>query len=449
MKKRLAVLLMVFLACIAVPSILLASGTRDAAQAPGGEPNLMAPKTIRWLTIWPQDYKARDTYTIMELTKLYQKERNPNLHVVPDVIDIDNMLQKVQVLVASDSLPEIYIYEAGTPLWPLIDGGLALNFETTLKSLGILDELETAAIALLKTLSGGRGLYALPLGLNIEGIWYNKRMFREYSLTIPQTWDDLMSICEKLNSKGVIPFLPAGKDKWPSTRFINMLAMRIMGPHVMEAAGRGEVSFLDTGFINAGTIIEEMVTKGYFGKGVNSVDYAASLTSFLEEKVAMYYMGSWAASDFNDPAVNKHMYPDGIGYFNFPVVTGGKGKTTDYCANCGTVFCANAKKYDAQVGDWLKFVFSRLGDFDMKETGKISGWKIRNPPKEVPPYTQLVLDEFEKVKDTGLWWEAFMDPRTTEIAQDNYQLMIAGQMNARSYFKLIEDSNQAYLKQKK
>jgi raffinose/stachyose/melibiose transport system substrate-binding protein len=399
-------------------------------------------KTINYLSVWPREQKEYGAATIMGLSDEYIMEHS-NIKVEMEVVPVDGMLQKVKTLIASNDIPEAFNYESGTPLMELIDANLILDIEEAFTKLGIFNEIEPAAVAILK--SGMPGMYCLPMGLNIEGIWYNKKLFADNNIIIPKTLDELYIVCDSLLAKGITPFSAAGKDKWPVTRFANIFSMRIIGYNALMDASQGKIHFTDPGFVQAITICQKMAEKGYFGKGFNTIDYGTATDMFLNGKTAMYYMGSWIIAPFNDAEKNKLLGPEGIGFFNVPTVSGGKGSLDDYVALCGTAFCLSKGGYDDQVADWAKYVFSHFGDYAMNLAGVISGYVVHNPPAQTPPYTKMVQDEMKNVKNTALWWEGRMDPKTTEVAQDNFQLLLTGDITPEAYLQLVEASNQQYL----
>lgn len=47
-----------------------------------------------------------------------------------------------------------------------------------------------------------------------------------------------------------------------------------------------------------------------------------------------------------------------------------------------------------------------------------------------------------------LWWETRMDSKTTDVAKDNAQLMLAGEMDPITYLQMIQDSTDEYLNSK-
>lgn len=78
---------------------------------------------------------------------------------------------------------------------------------------------------------------------------------------------------------------------------------------------KGELRVTDAGFLEAARIVYEWGNKGYFGPGVNTLDYGPAQDLFLQGKVAMYYMGSFPLQDFHKPEVNK-IGIEKIGFFN-------------------------------------------------------------------------------------------------------------------------------------
>lgn len=48
-------------------------------------------------------------------------------------------------------------------------------------------------------------VYGVPEVMHSDGLLYNKRMFRELGLEVPQTWDEFIEVCESLKEEGIIP----------------------------------------------------------------------------------------------------------------------------------------------------------------------------------------------------------------------------------------------------
>lgn len=183
--------------------------------------------------------------------------------------------QKLQLLAASDSLPAIYNVDNPTQLSQLAEKGQAADIEDLFKKLGILDKLNPAAVNLQKSSTGGK-LLGLPLELNIEGVWYNKKIFKDNGLREPTTWGAMMPAAEKLKAAGIQPFAASGEQKWPLTRLINGYVARKYGADAMARVAKGDLKVTDAGFIGAAKAIQDMGKKGYFGAAVNTLDYGTA-----------------------------------------------------------------------------------------------------------------------------------------------------------------------------
>lgn len=56
-------------------------------------------------------------------------------------------------------------------------------------------------------------VYGLPLNGYVEGIFYNKEIFEQAGVEVPETFDDLVQAVEKLKAAGYTPMALANKDQ--------------------------------------------------------------------------------------------------------------------------------------------------------------------------------------------------------------------------------------------
>ncbi|WP_158318425.1 ABC transporter substrate-binding protein [Alkalihalobacillus hemicellulosilyticus] len=379
----------------------------------------------------------RDTQVIRELFDEYRGDHEAQLELEVSILGQTDIIQRIQLLTSSNDLPELFKYESGVPLHDLIDQDYVQNVEEAFTDIGIYDQLNTGVVELLNRLSGERGLYAIPVELNIEGFWFNQEIFDEHGLEIPTTWDELMEISDVLLENGVQPFAVAGQERWPITRFINGYVIRTYGVDAMDRVANGELDITDDGFVEAAEVVQEMSDRGYFGQGVNTIDYDTASDIFLQGNAAMYYMGSWALGQFNNEDVNL-IGTDNIGFFNIPLVEGGVGTLDEYSMNSGMTISIAKDKYDEQVADWLEYTFANFGDRALANHGMITGFNVEKMPADVEPLTQMVLEIIEEIEDGALWFEANMDTRTKDAAEQNAQLLINGDMSAQDYMEALQ-----------
>lgn len=56
---------------------------------------------------------------------------------------------------------------------------------------------------LLDTMKTDKGYAAVPYNLDVRPMWYNKTLFAQYGIDVPQTWSDYENVCKELKSHGV------------------------------------------------------------------------------------------------------------------------------------------------------------------------------------------------------------------------------------------------------
>ncbi|WP_299090539.1 extracellular solute-binding protein [uncultured Metabacillus sp.] len=419
---------LLLLSIVMIFAVVGCSGNNDSSSSGEGEEGN---NTMKFISEDTAD--ESDASVLLGLT-----EENTDTTIELETVMQANLMQKIQLLTASNDLPELFKYESNQ-LGDMIDNDQLLDLEKTFKDLGIYEKLNPGAVDLLKNLSGDRGLYALPVELNIEGFWYNKKLFEENNLEVPTTWDEMMAVSKVFMEKGIQPFAVAGKEKFPITRLINGYVIRLYGADAMKQVKEGKLSVTDEGFVEAAKMVQDMNAKGYFGEGVNTIDYDTASNTFLQGNAAMYYMGSWALNEFNDENLNK-IGIDNIGFFNIPLVEGGKGTINDYSMNAGLTLSFSKAKYNEEVGNWMKEVFSIYGEKAISERGLISGFKVENMPEDVSPLTKMTLEKIEEVENSALWFEGYFDPKTKTVAEDGAQNLLNDGVTPEEYMSSIENS---------
>jgi raffinose/stachyose/melibiose transport system substrate-binding protein len=417
MIKPIAVVGLITICCVFLSSC-------SAGSAYESEQNTISDPT-RVIHYVSSDLEEQQPRIISEQARQFE-ELHPGYKYEFENVNTSDLVRKIQLLAASNDLPEIFSYESGRPLEQLANNGFVLDIEKVFHELGLQNELNPAAVKLLKSTVRDKGLYALPLEVNIEGFWYNKELFAKYGLSVPETWDDLLDAAEVFKSNGVQPFALSGAQKWPITRLINGYVIRKYGYDVMQRVERKELKVTDPGFIEAAAMVQHMAQEGYFGKHVNTTEMDEASAFFLQGKAAMFYTGSWSLRDFNSSLKNQ-IGTDAIGLFNIPLVPGGKGTKDDWLMNAGLATSLSAASYDDKMKEWLKAVFTGYGDKAMKENGVITGFNVQHMPADVPELTKMAQETIDSVKNGTLWFEALFDPDTQTIAWNNAQLLISSE----------------------
>ena len=154
------------------------------------------------------------------------------------------------------------------------------------------------------------GVYAVPYVANAAGILYNRELFKEHGWQIPTTWDEFMSLCQKIQDAGIQPLYFGFKDTWTCLAPWNALAVGLTDSDTCNQVNMGNTTFSDT----YGPVAEKMrALLDYAEKNPYAYGYNDACTAFARGESAMYPIGSYAIPQIK--SVNPDM---NIGSFTFP-----------------------------------------------------------------------------------------------------------------------------------
>jgi raffinose/stachyose/melibiose transport system substrate-binding protein len=344
--------------------------------------------------------------------------------------------QKLQLLAGQGALPAMFAAgNAPATLKTLVKAGDVADFQAELTKLGVISDVEPAAISTIQSLYGG--FYVLPDEFNIEGIFYNKKIFAANGIAVPQSWDQLVADAGKLQAKGIQPFSASGQQGWPITRLVSGYLYRSVGPDALSAVASGSAKLTDANYVAAAQAIASLGAKGYFGKGVGSIDYNTSVNALLTGKAAMLYMGSWVLSSVADPKADT-VGAASIGFMPFPAVTGGAGSIDQYPANVGLPFTFGAKTLGPKTEAWLKCIVANYGSGVLKDYGSFSGFTQGTPVTGLTPLQDQVQQIMGNSKQSVLWFEALFSTKATTVSQQNAALLANGSMSPSAFMSSVQ-----------
>lgn len=362
---------------------------------------------------------------------------NQALPIDLETVPQTNLDQRLQLLAGQNALPVLFSAGNAPALTKtLAESGNVLDFEKALTDLDAIDNIEPAAISTIESLYGG--FNALPFEYNVEGIWYNKQLFSDNGVTVPETWDDLVAAAETFNSAGLTAFSASGDQGWPITRLIGNYIFRTIGPDALQKVADGDAKLTDPEYVEAAQAIADLGAAGFFGKGVGSIDADTAANQFMNGSAAMYYMGSWTLSDFADTERNQ-IGEDNIGFMPFPSVDGGEGNSSQLAANVGLPATFNAKTYDDNVGAWLDCISENYGSTALADKQRVSGFKLNTPVDNIPPLTAEVQERISATDETVLWFEALFSTKATTTSQTNAAQLVTGDLSAEEFMSLVQN----------
>lgn len=135
------------------------------------------------------------------------------------------------------------------------------------------------------------GTYGMPYVANAAGILYNKDMFEEHGWQIPESWDELIDLCEEIQSEGILPFYFGFRDTWTCLAPWNSLAVDLAPADTCKQVNAGETTFTD----NYREVAEKCLELVSYGpEDPFAYGYNDACTAFANGESAMYPIGSYA-----------------------------------------------------------------------------------------------------------------------------------------------------------
>lgn len=265
----------------------------------------------------------------------YMKE-NQNVTIEVEALDEEAYKTKFKAY-AMDGMPDV-VSIWGQP-----------SFLDEVLDAGVLAELSEADYADYGFVSGSLEgfkkdgkLYGLPRNTDVMFFYYNQKMFQDNGWSVPQTYDELLALADKINGAGLTPVAMDGGDGWPMAIYLTDLMVKINGDcSGIVANAIANADFSDPVFAKASQILADSAKAGLFQTGYDSQDYGTAMNLFTNGQAAMFYMGSWEASMALNQDIPEEIR-NNIRVFTMPTVADGVGKNTDIAAWNGGGYAVSA-----------------------------------------------------------------------------------------------------------
>lgn len=157
--------------------------------------------------------------------------------------------------------------------------------------------------------------YSVPFTMSPCGFFYNKQIFTELELDIPQSFEELEALLEKVKTESdYLPLANAGLS--------NRQILWLLYSYIMNTAGIDDVRLwyfqdhtpdsVKAAWIDAFAMLKRWCDEGYLGdvKTVLGIDHLVYIANvYGKGNVAMTYDGDWRIADFESTEVDTGVFP--------------------------------------------------------------------------------------------------------------------------------------------
>ncbi|MCP4399902.1 MAG: extracellular solute-binding protein [bacterium] len=298
-------------------------------------------------------------------------QQNPDVTVENIAQPASNIMMRdfLKTLLATDQFPDVMVMASPGDFVP---SGALLPIPE--------EDLDYVAPAAVTGKFGGQ-LYVVPYKKMVGGVWYNKQIFEENGVSVPNTYAEFLEANKTLKAKGAVPLAMGLKDGWPQLVLASCMLsadLLVNNPNWGLDRNAGKTTFNSPEVQKTMEKYAQLVME-FSNEDMKSVTYSQMLELFFTGKTAMIVMGSWLQGE------EQRLQPDfEVGYFPIPTEDG--TKVYPMWVNEGLSINANTKEPEL-AKDFIKFFLS-----DQEWYGKFLKTEMLFPTsKEDVPYEKSPL----------------------------------------------------------
>jgi len=372
-----------------------------------------------------------------ELAKEFEKA-HPGVTVNVQQESDQGYKDKIKVLASSNSIPDIYFSWPGSYAKQFVDAGLALDLTSAIgKGTAWNESLVPSAVGAGEY--NGKN-YGVPIDLDAKFMMYNKKIFADNGLTVPTTFEELLSTCKTLKAKSITPVNFGNKDGWPALHYVTQLnAYNVPADTLAKDYSSDKGSFTDPGYVKAleqfKEIIEQCTTTGTTGNGIDHTD---AQVAFGSDKAAMMYLESLEIGLLKDTPLDK----DGFGLFQLPAASDARGDTGSL-VGAPDLFMVNPKsKNPALAVAFLKFIVSKEGAAKMPDlmSGYPSPVKDSLDPATTQPQIIEAMAKLGKASSLAIWLDTVTAPQVAQAYLAGGEALVGVTGTPESVMKSVQQA---------
>jgi raffinose/stachyose/melibiose transport system substrate-binding protein len=276
----------------------------------------------------------------------------------------------------------------------------------------------------------GGPIYGIPYDLTTVGVFYNKDLFDKWGYKPATTFEEFQTLIGAVKSKGVTPFPAGGLDGWPFDHYFMSLVHVTTPIDQIEAINYSKPTgnWASPGFIQAATILDDWVKKGYFNDKFMASTADDQSNLFMTGKTAMDIAGTWNNFTFLQQAGFK------VGFFPLPRVNPDIAWHSMITPNNVWVIPKYTKHQELAI-DYLDYMLSSEVATALWNSGDIPTFRFATLPQ---PKSDLQKDVYQSLIDTGIGYYFSTIPEVDSVHINALQSMAAGDLTPKDAMEKIQ-----------
>lgn len=423
MKKKIAMLLAV--AMIVSTLVACSSGgsseTPELGETPSGEEEVV----INFFHRWPNE--PRKSFYDEKAQEFM--DANPNVKINIDAVLNDSYKEKIRVLISNDNLPDIFTSWSDSFAENLVSSDRIRPLDD------ILEEDQAWKESIIESQFSGftfdDTVYGIPFTIDGKAFFYNKAVFEENNLEVPETYSEFVDVLDKLQAAGwEAPLVEGLTNGWAISHYMGTIFQRILDPAVTEVDYNEETGeFTDPGYIKGLEIFKELTE--YMGETATAIDHETARNMFMAGEVPIVYMQFAEVKMVEDGSDME------FGFFNFPEIEGGKGdKDALTGAPEGWMLSENAP---AEAVEFLKFLTSQETAYEFtKVDGQLNAIKGGVDEANTSVARMEAYEVVNSASKTAPWFDNAVNINIADIFMRGGQNLAIGDQTPEDIMKDVQ-----------
>ena len=350
---------------------------------------------------------------------------NPDYELTMEPTENEAYKTKIKAAMsAGTELPDIFFTWSMSFLGDFVDAGRVYCLDDVLPE--YKDKLTDTVLA-NSTYDGKH--YGVPLTMNVVTMFANMDMLKEVGYeAVPETYDELIVLCDKLIEAGKIPFGVAGKENWCLSEYTEPLLAKTIGAEGLKKCYTGEASWDQPGVIEAMNKFIEL--KKYIDPNAAALGNEEVKQNFIAGKTAFYQNGSWNCGDIARGAEFE------VVACMFPVVDAEKSSLYQMIGGPNDTLAVTSSSANPELCGKTAFELGRI----ISREGNLNGaglptWAVNYDTSACNKLSNQVADMVALSDGMVLFGDNFLSADAANTYLDYIAQIFAGDIDAEGFAK--------------
>lgn len=359
--------------------------------------------------------------------------RHPGVRV--DVVEMSDTVYQQMGLVTlfvGGTPPDVYFQWGGHLVRKYAAAGYALDLTPDLPAAERSRYLPTC----WSSCAGDDGkIYLWPDTASLTTtFWYSRSAFREMGLREPESWDELLRLCDRLKSGGTIPFAVGNRELWPGGNLGAYFVAQYAGvAHYNRVLGLAPGTGLDDPlFVRALDFVADLHARGYMNQGVGGVGTEDARSLHAQGRAAFHPIGDWMVTQ------SEEKDAEDLDAFRLPRLPGQCGDDTTLLALATGYMIHRRTRYPEEARALLRHLTSDAVQREWSRHGHLSALRSAAPGPDAPQGLRRLMRFLREARETALAPDVGFNLEVSDAFLDAVSLVLAGRESPRNALAAAE-----------